>query len=143
MARKQVFLGDSMGELTMFYAAADVAFVGGSLVPVGGHNLLEPAALGIPVLTGTHNVSAPDIAERLAECGAAQSVANAQELARQLIHLLGDQTERQRRGELGRAAVENNRGTLERLLQLIDPLLAPSVTGDHTPQRDGLTRASR
>ncbi len=65
-----VFLGDSMGELTMFYAAADVAFVGGSLVRVGGHNLLEPAALGMPALTGPHNFNAPDIAEMLMERGA-------------------------------------------------------------------------
>ena len=53
-AQTQVFIGDSMGELPLFYAASDVAFVGGSLVPHGGHNLLEPAALGIPVVTGPH-----------------------------------------------------------------------------------------
>ena len=66
-----VLLGDTMGELMMFYAAADVAFVAGSLVPIGGHNLLEPASVGRPVLTGPHNFNGEEIAQLLMDAGAA------------------------------------------------------------------------
>jgi 3-deoxy-D-manno-octulosonic-acid transferase len=110
----------------MLYAAGDVAFVGGSLVPIGGHNLLEPAALGLPVLTGPNNYNAPDIAKLLIEDGSTQVISDAAELAAQVVALLRDSEERERRGSAGRRAVENNRGTLERVLVLIEPLLAPA-----------------
>jgi 3-deoxy-D-manno-octulosonic-acid transferase len=122
--KTQVFLGDSMGELMMFYAASDVAFVGGSLVPVGGHNLLEPASLGLPSLTGPHTFNAPDIAELLVEDGCAQVVETGDEVAGRVIDLLGNPSERVRRGGAGREVVENNRGTLQRLLTLIEPIIA-------------------
>jgi 3-deoxy-D-manno-octulosonic-acid transferase len=121
-----VFLGDSMGELTLFYAAADVAFVGGSLVPVGGHNLLEPAALGIPVLIGPHNFNAVDIAELLIDDGSAQVVQTPDEIAERVIELFGDKAERERRGGAGRQVLEDNRGALRRLLELIEPLVPPA-----------------
>ncbi|MGI9341960.1 MAG: lipid IV(A) 3-deoxy-D-manno-octulosonic acid transferase, partial [Gammaproteobacteria bacterium] len=111
-----VFLGDSMGELMMLYAASDVAFVGGSLVPIGGHNLLEPAALGLPVLTGPNTYNAPDIAELLLAGGSAQVIDDAHGLAAQVSLLLPDPDERARRGSIGRRVVEDNRGTLERVL---------------------------
>ena len=119
----QVFIGDSMGELPMFYAAADIAFVGGSLVQVGGHNLLEPAALGKPVLTGPYTYNAEDVARLLQDAGAARIVVDADELGGATINLLGDPQERERIGVLGRAAVDNNRGALDRLLGLIAPLV--------------------
>jgi len=122
----RVFLGDSMGELALFYAAADVAFVGGSLVPVGGHNLLEPAALGLPVLTGPHNFNAVDIAELLIDDGSTLVVQTPDELADRVIEWFGDQAERERRGGAGRQVVEDNRGVLRRLLDLIEPLIAPA-----------------
>jgi 3-deoxy-D-manno-octulosonic-acid transferase len=122
----QVFLGDSMGELMLFYAAADTAFVGGSLVPVGGHNLLEPASLGLPVLTGPFTFNAPDIADLLIEDGSTQVVNNSEEIADRVIALLGDPEERQLRGGEGRHVIENNRGALERLLDLIDPIIDPA-----------------
>jgi 3-deoxy-D-manno-octulosonic-acid transferase len=118
----QVFLGDSMGELTMLYAAADVAFVGGSLVRIGGHNLLEPAALGVPALTGPHNYNAPDIADLLIEEGATVVVRNATEIAEEVGRLLADRVERERRGALARAALESNRGAVRRLFALVEPL---------------------
>lgn len=118
-----VLLLDSLGELLEFYAAGDVAFVGGSLVPVGGHNLLEPAALGIPVLTGPHNFNAADVAQLLTTRGAAQVVHNAEELGAAVSALLADAAERERIGALGRASVEGSRGALARLLELIEPLL--------------------
>ena len=118
-----VLLLDSLGELLEFYAAADVAFVGGSLVPVGGHNLLEPAALGVPVLTGPHNFNAADVARLLIARGAAEVVHNAQELGARVSALLSDPAERERMGSQGRASVAGSRGALSRLLELIEPLL--------------------
>jgi 3-deoxy-D-manno-octulosonic-acid transferase len=118
-----VLLLDSLGELMDFYAAADLAFVGGSLVPVGGHNLLEPAALGLPILTGPHNFSAPEVARLLTTRGAARVVRDARELGAQLNALLADPAERAALGVLARASVDSNRGALARLLALIEPLL--------------------
>jgi 3-deoxy-D-manno-octulosonic-acid transferase len=120
----EVLLLDSLGELLEFYAAADVAFVGGSLVPVGGHNLLEPAALGVPVLTGPHNFSSADVVRLLVERGAVEVVRTPAELAGRLAVLLTDSAERERVGALARAAVEGNRGALAKLLALIEPLLS-------------------
>jgi len=125
-ADTQVFLGDSMGELMTFYAASDVAFVGGSLVHIGGHNLLEPAALGLPLLAGPNNFNAPDIAELLIADGSTQVIHSADELAVHTLALLRNRQECELRGGAGRNAVENNRGTLERVLELIEPLLAPT-----------------
>lgn len=126
VASTKVFLGDSMGELMLFYAAADVAFVGGSLVPVGGHNLLEPTALGLPVLTGPYTFNAPDIAELLIAGGSTQVAHDAGEIIDRVMLLFGDPSERQRLGGEGRQVIEENRGSLGRLLSLIDPIIAPA-----------------
>jgi 3-deoxy-D-manno-octulosonic-acid transferase len=120
----QVLLLDTMGELTAFYAASDVAFVGGSLVPVGGHNLLEPAALGVPVITGPHTQNGPQIARLLIEAGGALEVADGVALAAAAGRLLADPAVRERMGESARSFVEAHRGSLARLLALIEPLLA-------------------
>ena len=85
-----VLLLDTLGELLDFYAAADVAFVGGSLVPIGGHNLLEPAALGVPILTGPNNFNSEEIARLLIARGAAEVVHNATELGTRVSALLAD-----------------------------------------------------
>jgi len=119
----EVLLLDSLGELLEFYAAADVAFVGGSLVPVGGHNLLEPAALGVPILTGPNNFNSAEVVQLLTARGAAEVVHNPQELGARVSALLSDPGERARIGGLGRASVEASRGALARLLALIEPLL--------------------
>jgi 3-deoxy-D-manno-octulosonic-acid transferase len=120
----QVLLLDTMGELQDFYAASDAAFVGGSLVPVGGHNLLEPAALGVPVITGPHTQNGPEIARLLIEAGGALEVADAAALADAAGRLLTDPALRERMGERARRFVEAHRGSLARLLALIEPLLA-------------------
>jgi 3-deoxy-D-manno-octulosonic-acid transferase len=119
----EVLLLDSLGELLEFYAAGDVAFVGGSLVSIGGHNLLEPAALGVPALTGPHNFNGPEVAQLLISRGAARVVHNPQELGAAVSSLLADPGERERMGALGRGSVEASRGALGRLLELIEPLL--------------------
>lgn len=118
-----VFIGDSMGELLLFYGAADVAFVGGSLVPVGGHNPLEPAALGVPVVMGPHLFNFAEISTRLCAVGAARIVHSARELADAVSQLLQDRDRRQRMGQQGRHFVEQNRGALDQVRTVIDRLI--------------------
>jgi 3-deoxy-D-manno-octulosonic-acid transferase len=118
-----VLLLDTLGELLDFYAAGEVAFVGGSLVPVGGHNLLEPAALGVPILTGPYNGNSEEIAQLLIARGAAEVVHDAAALAARVNALLADPQARARMGAAGGAAIAANRGAVRRLLALIEPLL--------------------
>jgi 3-deoxy-D-manno-octulosonic-acid transferase len=122
-----VFLGDTMGELPIFLGAADAAFVGGSLVDIGGHNVLEPAAFGVPVVFGPymHNFSA--ISELLLAADAARQVDTAEGLADVVLNWLGDASERTRIGENGRRVVEANRGALERTWQMVVDLLPPPI----------------
>ncbi|MGF1616053.1 MAG: lipid IV(A) 3-deoxy-D-manno-octulosonic acid transferase [Gammaproteobacteria bacterium] len=129
-----VFIGDSMGELLLFYGTADVAFVGGSLVPVGGHNPLEPAALGVPIVMGPHVFNFAEISTRLCAAGAAQIVHNAKELAEVVIELLQNRERCQSMGQRGKRFVQQNRGALERLLTLVDALLPehPSRSGNRS-----------
>ena len=122
-AAAEVLLLDTLGELLDFYAAADLAFVGGSLVPVGGHNLLEPAALGVPILTGPYTGNTAEIARLLVAHGAAEVVHDPEELAARVSALLTDAQARARMGAHGRASIEANRGALGKLLALIEPLL--------------------
>lgn len=114
-----VYLGDTMGELLLMYAAADVAFVGGSLVPVGGHNLLEPAALGLPIVSGPHVFNARQVAELLVAAGGARLIGQGEALAAAVGTLLRDESRRRRAGERARQVVAANRGALERCLQPI------------------------
>jgi 3-deoxy-D-manno-octulosonic-acid transferase len=118
-----VLLGDTMGELMMFYAASDVAFVAGSLVPIGGHNLLEPASVGRPVLTGPHNFNSEEIAQLLMDAGAAFIVKDTEQLAGAISSLLETAELRTIMGAAGKAVLDANRGALARLLTLVDPLL--------------------
>jgi 3-deoxy-D-manno-octulosonic-acid transferase len=121
-ARAQVLLLDTLGELQDFYAAADVAFVGGSLVPVGGHNVLEPAALGVPVLSGPQLFNSPEVARVLRVQGALSVVEDAAGLGGELQRLLAEPDSRARQGAAGRAAIEANRGALGRVVALIEEL---------------------
>jgi 3-deoxy-D-manno-octulosonic-acid transferase len=124
LADCQVMLVDTLGELASMYAAADVAFVGGSLVPVGGHNLLEPAALGVPVLCGPYQANNKDIAAMLLGSGAAEEVKDATALAGALVHLSGDAAQRKRMADAGVRIVAANRGSVAALLAIIEPLWA-------------------
>jgi len=119
----EVFLVDRLGELLGFYAAADVAFVGGSLVPIGGHNLLEPASLGLPVLAGPNNFNSADVARLLVECGAVRIVDDAPSLATAIGELLANPATRTAMGAKGRRAIEANRGAVGRLMAFLEPLL--------------------
>ena len=119
----QVFLGDSMGELMQFYACADVAFVGGSLIAGGGHNYLEPAALGLPILSGPHRFNFVEISELLEQAGALVEVAGAEPMAVQVGEWLNSDQTRRQAGAAGQAVVKANQGALERLLQGVSGLL--------------------
>jgi 3-deoxy-D-manno-octulosonic-acid transferase len=119
----QVLLGDTMGELLFLFALADVAFVGGSLVPTGGHNLLEPAALGKPVVTGPHLYNFLDIAAQLRDAGALVEVASAPELAASVGEFWNDAARTERARNAGFAVLKNNQGALERLLAALERLL--------------------
>ncbi len=119
-AQVQVLLGDSLGEMWMYLAAADLAFVGGSLVMVGGHNVLEPAALGLPVLFGPHMHNFLAARELLLRADAAIEVAGPEALARGVAELLADPARCARMGQAGRAAVLSNRGALEKLLAILN-----------------------
>lgn len=123
VSEMEIFLGDTMGELTRFIAASDVAFVGGSLVPVGGHNILEPAALGVPILFGPHMFNFALISQMMLDAGAAAMVGDEEMLTSTVTAWLGDASERARMGENGRRLVEENRGALDRLLALIEDRL--------------------
>lgn len=125
-ATDAVFLGDTMGEVPLFYAASDVAFVAGSLAPIGGHNLLEPAAQGVPVITGPHNFNAQDIADMFIRLGACRRVADADELTVAVSELLDDPAAAREMGRRGQALLEDNRGALQRLMVLLEPILAAS-----------------
>jgi 3-deoxy-D-manno-octulosonic-acid transferase len=127
-----VLIGDSMGELVIFYAASDVAFVGGTLVLIGGHNILEPAALGIPVLTGPYLHNFEEISQMLIAAGACIQINDEKQLANTVIRLLRDADLRFSMGEKGRRVVEENRGALDSVLDLIAVHIGPA---QQEPQR--------
>lgn len=122
-ADTEVYLGDTMGDVPMFYAAANVAFVGGSLVPIGGHNLLEPAALGRPVITGPYLFHTQDIASKFENLGASIAVNDAVELGAAVADLFANEHMAKEIGDRGREIVQQNKGALDRLLKLTEPLL--------------------
>ncbi len=122
----EVYLVDTIGELQMFYAAADVAFVGGSLVPVGGHSLLEPASLGLPVVAGPWTQNAREVAELLAAAGALTTVRDGDQLAARVIECFDDPDGARADGAKGREAVAANRGAVRRVVEMLLPLLRES-----------------
>jgi len=123
-----VFVIDTLGELMNFYACADVAFVGGSLQPVGGHNLLEPAAAGTAIVTGPHLHNFSEISRRLDDAGALRIRADAGEVEVELARLLDDPQAREAMAEAGRMLVETGRGALAQTLVLLQAVL-PAVSG--------------
>lgn len=119
----QVFIGDTLGELMLFYVAADVAFVGGSLVSKGGQNILEPAALAKAVITGPYTFNFAEISKVMREAGALRQVSDENELASAVIELLNNPQQRKQMGENGYEQVEKNRGSLNCLLGIMTPLV--------------------
>ena len=132
----RVLLGDSLGELFAYYAACDVAFVGGSLAPLGGQNLIEAASVGRPVLVGPHSFNFEEATRLAIEAGAALRVADADDLLANALRLLNDEPTRARMGEAGLAFAKRHRGAAARVAELIVPLLA-SGTGRSGRDRPG------
>ena len=126
----QIFILDSFGELPRYYATADMAFVGGSLVKVGGHNLLEPAGLGLPVIMGPHVFNFKEISQLLLDGGAAWQVDNASELADVIIRLLKDKALQQRAGNAGENIILKHRGNTNRVLKLIKDNFLSAATSE-------------
>ena len=126
VGRPAVVLLDSYGELAALYRHAAIAFVGGTLVDTGGHNPLEPARFGIPITVGPSMTNFRDMAERFDAAGAWRRAADAAELGRVWRGWLDDPAAARAAGERARALVDENRGALDRSLELLAPLLAPA-----------------
>lgn len=123
--RIDVLLLDTLGDLLPCYAAADVAFVGGSLIEgIGGHNLIEPAALAIPTITGPHGKNSADVAAALVAHRALEIVTDVDSMITTLRRWAADAAARRDYGERAKEFVAGNRGTLQRLLAVIAPLIA-------------------
>ena len=122
-AETQVLLGDTMGELLLFYGCADLALVGGSLIERGGHNTLEAAVWGVPILTGPSDFNFLAISQLLQEREALKVVHNADELTEMAAHWLSNPDQARQAGESARQSIEENRGALQRLLELLRPFL--------------------
>jgi 3-deoxy-D-manno-octulosonic-acid transferase len=127
-ASVQVFLGDTMCELMQFYAASDLALVGGSLVPIGGHNLLEPGALGLPILTGPYTFNAEEIAEQFIDQRACRVVETSDDIVREVTSLMLDEEAARQLGDSARRLIDENRGALAELMAVIRPLLGRAPT---------------
>jgi 3-deoxy-D-manno-octulosonic-acid transferase len=119
-AKKDILLGDTMGELMMLYGASDIAFVGGSLVARGGHNFIEPAAWALPLQSGEHLFNFSEVSQLMLNANALSIVKNADELANEWIQLLIDEELRKKRGEFAYEVVVNNRGALQKTLGIIE-----------------------
>lgn len=118
-----VLLGDSMGEMAAYYAAADVAFIGGSLLPLGGQNLIEAAAAGCPILLGPHTFNFTTVAAAALACGAAERVPDAPALVARATYLLNNSEARAAMAQAGRDLVAKHRGATHRTLAVLDAAL--------------------
>ena len=116
-----VLLGDTMGEMFAFYAAADIAFIGGSLLDFGSQNLIEAAACGTPILIGPSTRNFAEAAHEAIACGAALAIRDADDLVAQVTALLSDTERRQRMGAAGRTFAGRHRGATARTLDLLTP----------------------
>ncbi len=123
LASAEVLLLDSIGELSGLFALADLVFVGGSLVPTGGHNILEPARFGKPVIFGPYMANFREVARLFLDAGAAVQVRDESELAREASRLLADEQRRRAVGEAGQALIEQGKGATQRILERIAELL--------------------
>lgn len=114
-----ILLGNTMGELMLLFGASDIAFLGGSLVPNGGHNFIEPAAWGLPLISGEHLFNFAEVARLLTEAGALTTVNSAQSLTRECIRLLENQSLRIESGTAALRVALDNRGALDKTLVVV------------------------
>jgi 3-deoxy-D-manno-octulosonic-acid transferase len=118
-AGTRVLVGDSMGEMFAYYTACDVAFIGGSLLPLGGQNLLEAAAVGRPVIVGPHTYNFEEATRDAIEAGAAIRVNDTVELADSIERLMSDAGRRQAMSEAGKRFTDAHRGATQKTLDLL------------------------
>jgi 3-deoxy-D-manno-octulosonic-acid transferase len=116
---KDILLGNTMGELMLLFGASDMVFMGGSLVPNGGHNFIEPAAWQLPLVSGEHLFNFAEVARLLRVAGALTLAANAEQLAQQLLALIKDETARTEAGAAAAQVARDNRGALDKTLAFI------------------------
>ena len=128
----KVLLVDTLGDLQPLYSLAAAVFVGGSLVPTGGHNVMEPAAWGKPVLFGPHMFNFADAADRMLRAGCGVQVRDVDELARGVIAWLENPQERDRLGEIALSVVRENRGAVDRAMSLVNRYIRPSTGSGRT-----------
>jgi 3-deoxy-D-manno-octulosonic-acid transferase len=128
-----IVLGDTMGEMLAYYAACDVAFVGGSLLPLGGQNLIEPIALGVATLIGPHTFNFAQASDAAVAAGAAQRVANADTMFAAAATLLDDPAARARMRENAQAFIAAHRGAIDRLWSWLAPWIAAQGARDPIP----------
>ena len=124
-------LGDSLGEMGGYYAAADVAFVGGSLLPLGGQNLIEPIAMGTPTLVGPHTFNFAEATNKAIAAGAALRVADADALVLEVDALLADPARRNRMRDAALAFHAAHRGAADRLWNWLAPRLPANRSVSH------------
>jgi len=123
-----IYMLDTLGELPLFYAASDIAFIGGSLVPKGGQNVLEPASLGLPILVGPYTFNFLDINRQLVEQGNAWVITNSKQFAARISELLTDANLRHQAGERGKQMVEKNRGSSKKVAIILDEILGNATS---------------
>ena len=133
--RADIVVVDTIGELATIYQLGTVVFVGGSLVPTGGHNVLEPAVFGKPIVFGPHMDNFREIADAFVAAGAAIRLDDDRQLEEALIDLLGDPVRRARLGAAARALVEANRGAKDKTMTVIEKLLPPASPSNVVPFR--------
>lgn len=122
-AGMRVLLGDSMGEMFAYYSACDIAFIGGSLLPLGGQNLIEACAVGKPVLVGPHTFNFAAVSEDAIAAGAARRVADGPDMVREALRLLRNDEERAEMGASASAFARQHRGATARTMALLEPLI--------------------
>lgn len=119
----QIILGDTMGELLLMFGASDIAFIGGSLVPNGGHNFIEPAAWALPIISGPHVFNFAEVANLLTAAGSLQLLSSANDLAQAVELLTMNAAERSKRGAAALQVANDNRGALAKTIKLIEQFL--------------------
>ncbi len=115
-----VYIADTMGELKMLYAAADIGFIGGSMVPVGGHNILEPLTVGLPVMFGPYMINFKEIANNVLSLQAAIQCQDSDEIIEGVMRLHDDAEFRQQLVEKGSRFLSSNQGATNRIVEMLE-----------------------
>ncbi|MEO6919974.1 MAG: lipid IV(A) 3-deoxy-D-manno-octulosonic acid transferase [Collimonas sp.] len=132
-SQTSILVGDSMGEMFAYYSVCDVAFIGGSLLPMGGQNLIEAFAVGKPVLIGPHTFNFSAITEQAIAVGAAHRVTDVENMLDVALHLLQSEEQRQAMGQQASSFARQHRGATTRTMALLQPLISSGISAPCTP----------